>query len=221
MWLVAGVLVLAAACDDGDDEDVDARSAGAATSSTGTSVATGSTGTSSADEGATTTADGDDSNSGGEGGGDDPGASEDEASAGEGGAGADVVSEPPQALPFSEVHARQAELVGSAVQVRAKSFFVARCPPPAPGAQAAECTLVGFLADPERTSLDSNEVDQAIVLAEGHRQVSCLQSAAAGGACPGWEQGRSYEISGVVEHQVLGGVETEYVQLDVTGKSPE
>lgn len=123
-------------------------------------------------------------------------------------------------MSFADVHARSSELVGTTVTTVARAFFISRCPPPAPDGPPGECVLVGFLADPSRRSLDSNEVDQALVLAEGHAQVSCAASSATSGACSGWEQARRYRVVATVEHQVLGGRETAYVQLDVAERTP-
>lgn len=118
-------------------------------------------------------------------------------------------------MGYPELFRRQQELVGQMVEVIGKAFFVSRCPPPQTG---GECSLNGYFADPSRDDLLESDVPGAIQLAEGGRFLSCPESAAVDRACPGWKQGARFQIVAVVEHQVLGGRETEYIDLAVREK---
>lgn len=118
-------------------------------------------------------------------------------------------------MTYAELFRRQQELVGTTVAVTGRAFFLSRCPPPQAG---GECSLNGYLADPGRNDLLESDVPGAIQLAEGGRLLSCSESAAIDRACPGWQQAGQFRIVAVVERQVLGGRETQYIDLDVREK---
>ena len=121
-------------------------------------------------------------------------------------------------LTFRQLYDHQQEHVGDVVEVEAKAFFLANCPPPGPSGQAEPCTLTLHFADPDRNGLAYGERDQAIPGSQGGTRVTCVEGSGEGGACPGWGQGVAYEIVARVEHEVLGGRETESVTLDVMEK---
>lgn len=123
-----------------------------------------------------------------------------------------------QQLSFAELHRRQQDLVGQRVGVTGKAFFVASCPPPGPSGQNQPCVLSLYLADPGQDSLEFSGTGQAIPLAEGGARVSCAEGTRPDGGCPGWDHEATYQITADVQHQVLGGRPTEYVQLDVVDR---
>lgn len=128
---------------------------------------------------------------------------------------ADAARGPAVGLTYAQLYARRSQLVGQGVQVTAKAFFLSRCPPPG---TSAECSLSGYLADPSRQDLLESDREQAIALAEGGRLLTCQESEAVAGGCPGWRHGATYELTVVVEHQVLGGRTTQYIDLNVISK---
>jgi hypothetical protein len=114
---------------------------------------------------------------------------------------------------------RREELVGRAVRVEGRVFFLSRCPPPsAEGGSTGECQLTGYLADPRKQSLDEHERDSALLLAEGGTPVTCAASQSQASACPGWRHATSYRLVVRVDRQVLGGRTTQYVQLEALEK---
>jgi hypothetical protein len=121
-------------------------------------------------------------------------------------------------MSYEEVYARRSELVGEAVDVVAKSFFLVSCPPQQQGG-ATRCVLTLYAADPDRSSLAYGQRGEAMVVQEDGRTVSCASSKAREGACPGWENAKRYRLIAEVRKQVLGGRETEQVALDVSSKS--
>jgi hypothetical protein len=124
----------------------------------------------------------------------------------------------PEEVSFDDLFSRRHELVGRAVEVVGTVHFVANCPPP--GGQSGPCVLNGYFAEPDRDFLPFGDVGEAFPITEGGVRVSCGQAAASGGACPGWEPARNYEILAMVEAQVSGGRQTEQVELGVTRKTP-
>lgn len=120
-------------------------------------------------------------------------------------------------MTWSDLFPHRRELAGRTVDVDSRVFFLTRCPPP--GGGSGECQLTGFATDPGRTEFDERHRDAGIPLAEGGRPVTCPESTAAAGACPGWRQATDYRLVARVEQQVLGGRTTEYVELDVLEKS--
>jgi hypothetical protein len=123
-------------------------------------------------------------------------------------------------VSWVELHRRQQEYVGRTVEVVGKAFFLERCPPPE--SSSGQCSLSGLLTDPDRNDLQERDRDQALALAQNGELLSCPSSPGSSGqppACPGWQQATTYRLVVAVEHQVLGGRETEYVQLDVRSKT--
>ena len=133
-----------------------------------------------------------------------------EVNEGDGGASARDVT-------FAQLAADPEAYVGSRVRVTGSVFFHSVCPPP--GATAAPCVLLGYLADPAQRTFIADDESRAIALAEGGVRVACEESATATRACPGWSADSTYTLAGVLAHQVLGGRETELVQLEVEAKS--
>lgn len=129
--------------------------------------------------------------------------------------------ERPEQLSWHELYQRRQELVGRTVQVVGKAFFLERCPPPE--SASGSCTLTGLLADPDRGDLQERDRDQALALAEDGELLSCPSSPGSSSepapACPGWRHATRYQLVVAVQHQVLGGRETEYVQLDVRSRT--
>ncbi|MFN2539700.1 MAG: hypothetical protein ABR549_16320 [Mycobacteriales bacterium] len=119
-------------------------------------------------------------------------------------------------LTFAALLSRQRHVVGQRVEVVGKVFFFERCPPPDQG--GGGCQLTGYLTAPDRTELNASDLDQAIQLAEGGSVVTCAEQQAVGLACPGWRHDARYRLEGVVAHQVRGGRETAYIELDVMDK---
>lgn len=117
-------------------------------------------------------------------------------------------------MTYAELYKRRQELVGRDVDVVGKVFFVANCPPPGDGPQQP-CMLTGYLADPSRSELPPGDVDEAINLAEDGRFVSCSERESVDGGCSGWKHAQRYRVVATVEHQVLGGRKTQYIQLAV------
>jgi hypothetical protein len=121
-----------------------------------------------------------------------------------------------QDVSFVELTADPTALVGSRIRVTGNVFFHSVCPPP--GATDAPCVLLGYLTDSEQRTFIAADESRALALAEGGSRLSCEESAATGRACPGWSADSTYTLEGVLEHQVLGGRETDLVQLDVETK---
>lgn len=117
---------------------------------------------------------------------------------------------------FDELLADPTAFVGRRIRVTGNVFFVSECPPP--GASVADCVLLGYLVGPEQHTLIAADVPQAIALAEGGRRLSCIEGSQATPTCGDWSAEATYTIDGVLEHQVLGGRESQLVQLDVAEK---
>lgn len=121
---------------------------------------------------------------------------------------------PARDISFAELSAQRQSLVGQAVRVVGKVFFVANCPP-----NGAACALTGYLADPSRSQLLTSEIDQGLLLAEQGAVVSCREGDGPPRSCPGWQDSAQYQLVATVEHQVLGGRQTDYVQIEVIEKA--
>ena len=118
---------------------------------------------------------------------------------------------------YPEMQADPEAFVGSRIRVTGSVFFHAVCPPP--GATAGPCVLLGYLADPAQRAFISADEPGAIALAEDGARVACEEADASMRACPGWSADSTYTLAGVLAHQMLGGKETELVQLEVEEKS--
>jgi hypothetical protein len=131
-------------------------------------------------------------------------------------------STPPtgQRVSFRDLHVGRDDYVGERVDVDGTVFFFETCPPSDETGQAAPCVLTGYLAAPGSTQLNASDLDDAIALSEDGRSVSCSATQARNGACPGWRHAARYRIVATVAHQVLGGRETTYIELEVLSKTP-
>jgi hypothetical protein len=121
------------------------------------------------------------------------------------------------AVEVSELLADPGSYVGEQVRVTGSVFFISECPPP--GADTTGCVLLGYLAPPEQRTLIAADVSGALALAEHGRRLSCPEGSQPAPTCGDWASESTYTVDGVLERQVLGGRETELVQLDVSGKS--
>ena len=117
---------------------------------------------------------------------------------------------------LGEVRDEPGALVGRTVLLRGRVFFFERCPPP--DQPAAACELSGLLTDEERDDLQAVDLPEAIVLAEDGRPLTCSARVAVQGACPGWQDRAVYRLEGTVQRRVLGGRETDQVEIDVSSK---
>lgn len=120
-------------------------------------------------------------------------------------------------IEFDELIDDPERLVGQQVSVTGNVFFVSECPPP--GAANATCVLLGYLAGPEQHTLIAADVAKAIALAEGGHRLSCPEGSQPTPTCGDWVGEATYTVEGILQHQVLGGRETNLVQLDVSEKS--
>lgn len=120
-------------------------------------------------------------------------------------------------VEFDELIDNASAYVSERVRVTGSVFFISECPPP--GSGDAKCILFGYLADPERRTLIAAEVTQTIALAEDGRRLSCVEGSQPTPTCGDWRRESTYTIEGIVHRQVLGGRETDLVQLDVFAKS--
>ncbi|HEY5846761.1 MAG TPA: hypothetical protein VIU11_21065 [Nakamurella sp.] len=121
-------------------------------------------------------------------------------------------------VAFDDLLADPQRYVGQTVTVTGTVHFVSVCPPPGQG--GSRCILNGYFAAQGRDHLTAGETDKAIPLAEGGALVSCPEAVAVNGGCGGWGTARSYRVVAEVTNQVLGGRETQYVQLNVVGRVP-
>lgn len=125
--------------------------------------------------------------------------------------------ERPQRVTVAELLADPAPLLGRPVEVVGRVFFLSRCPPPG-SSGATGCTLAGYLAEPDRGSFVASDVDRGIALAEGGTLLSCPEGTNPTPTCGDWQAATVYAVTGILAHQVLGGRETPYLQLDVDRK---
>ena len=120
----------------------------------------------------------------------------------------------PKIVSFPKLLSERASLVGVTVDVSGRVFFVPQCP-----AGKGTCVLTGYFAAEDRNQLLPADAASAIPLSEQGRALSCSETAAIGSACRGWKDGARYRLVASVQHQVLGGRETKYVELEVKSKS--
>jgi hypothetical protein len=119
-------------------------------------------------------------------------------------------------VPFAELRSQPEKFVDETMSLVGKVFFDVNCPPP--GGGSALCTLTGYLASEDLEDLGPAEVQQAFPIVEDGQLVSCHDTAGTG-ACPGWGNGRRYRVVATVKHRVLGGRETDAIELHVQEKA--
>lgn len=122
-------------------------------------------------------------------------------------------------VTFEELHSDPARFVGTPIKVTGGVFFLASCPPP--GASPAPCVLQGYLTDPGRDDLLPGEVGKTIVLAERGNDLSCVEGGRPTVGCGDWENAVRYTVVGVPQYRVLGGRQTDEVQLNALTKLAE
>ena len=123
---------------------------------------------------------------------------------------------PAEEVDFGELMDDPERFVGSRVRVTGNVFFLSECPPP--GSSTSTCTLLGYLVHPDQHTFIASDKENALALAEDGARVGCDEGGDPRPACPGWTADAAYALEGTVEHQVLGGRETELIQLDVDEK---
>jgi len=124
----------------------------------------------------------------------------------------------PATVTVAQLLADPESLLGRPVEVVGKVFFLSRCPPPG-ASGTSSCTLVGYLAEPDRGSFVASDVDYGIALAEGGNLLTCAEGTNPTPTCGDWQAATVYSVFGTLARQVLGGRETPYVQLDVERKT--
>lgn len=122
----------------------------------------------------------------------------------------------PARVEFDALLAEPTAYLGQRIEVLGTVFFLAKCPPP--GSTPADCELAGYLTAPGTTSFIASDASRAIALAEGGALLSCPEGTGPAPACGDWRSAAAYVLEGVIAHQVLGGRESELVQLDVSAK---
>ena len=88
-------------------------------------------------------------------------------------------------------------LLGRPVEVVGKVFFLSRCPPPGASGTTG-CTLVGFLAEPDRGSFVASDVDHGVALAEGGSLLTCAEGTNPTPTCGDWQAATVYTVSGTL-----------------------
>lgn len=120
-------------------------------------------------------------------------------------------------VSFDDLLAEPARFVGQRIEVVGRVYFLSSCPPPG-ASPMGPCVLQGYLTDPERQVFVASDVAEAIVLAEHGLSLSCAEEAGTT-ACGDWANEARYSVVGVLQRRVLGGRETDQVQLDVVART--
>ena len=103
---------------------------------------------------------------------------------------------PPQTIDFAQLYADGAQLDGEPVSVIARVFFLEQCPPPS--TVPTPCSLSLFITETERDHLVYADRTTAVPVFDADGRVTCHVGSGVTTACPGWEHGSVYELTGTV-----------------------